>query len=129
MFVRWKHSRLKRDRHGSEAGEEILRAVVVEGRRVDGKPRQRVVRYLGTIHESDVSRPRLLSLDRFWRQVDAGLDELGVHDVDRLAMASTISARVPRPDPTDVERTRQGFEARKGGVQSMLQRMASGRPG
>src|SRR5215212_3071477 len=74
VFVRWKRTRLKRDRYGSKAGEEILRAVVVESRRVGGKPRQRVVRYLGTIRESDISFPRPMSLDRFWQQVDAGLD-------------------------------------------------------
>lgn len=128
MFVRWKRRRLKRYRHGCAAGEEILSAVVVESHRVDGKPRQQVVRYIGTIYASDISQPRPMSLDRFWGQVDGALDELGVHGAVRMAMETTIATTVPRPDPADVERTRQEFAAWKGGMQSMLQSMASSRP-
>jgi hypothetical protein len=58
MFLRWKRRRLKRYRRGCQAGEEILSAVIVESRRVDGQPRQRVVRYIGSIRESDISRPQ-----------------------------------------------------------------------
>ena len=127
MFVRWQRRRLKRYRQGCDAGEEVLSAVVVESRRVDGKPRQKMIRYLGTVRESDITRPRPMSLDRFWTRVDGALDELGIHGAARLVMESTVKARVPRPDPEQLERTRAEFDAWKGGMQSMMQSMASGR--
>jgi hypothetical protein len=86
-----------------------------------------VIRYIGSIYASDVTRPRPMSLDRFWGQVDSALDELGVHGSARLAMETMIATTVPRPEPELVERTRQEFEAWRGGMQSMLRSMAANR--
>ena len=127
MFVRWQRRRLKRYRHGYEAGEEVLSAVVVESRRMDGKPRQKMIRYLGTVRESDITRPRPMSLDRFWTRVDVALDELGIRGAARLVMETTIAATVPRPDPEVLARTRAEFEAWKGGIASMPRSMAGRR--
>ena len=66
-----------------------------------------------------------MSLGRFWTQVDAGLGELGIHSAERLVMETTIAARVPRPDPAVLERTRAEFEAWKAGVGGVLRGLAT----
>jgi hypothetical protein len=47
MFLRWKKSKLGDD--------TTMTAVLVESYRIDGKPRQRVVKYLATIPKSKIS--------------------------------------------------------------------------
>ena len=48
MYVRWK--KRERSRRGWHTEPpQLLTAVLVESRRVDGKPRQRTVAYLGSI--------------------------------------------------------------------------------
>ena len=71
MFVRWKRRPLRRRRPWSPPDEHALYAVLVESRRVDGRPRQRVVRYLGAIKEGQLRYP--LSVDHFWQTVDRNL--------------------------------------------------------
>jgi hypothetical protein len=98
VFVRWKLRRQSRflgryRGNRSELGEWIASAVLVESARVGGKPRQRFVRHLGTIHEADVTVPSPMQLDRFWSQVDAVLDDLDVHGAARLEIENTISVR------------------------------------
>jgi hypothetical protein len=67
-----------------------------------------MVRYLGGIREGDIKQP--LSAGRFWQQVDGALDQLGIRGPERVTIEGKISAKVPRPDPVVLERTRQEFE-------------------
>ncbi len=74
MFVRWKRRPLRRRHPWSPPDEHALYAVLVVARRVDGRPRQRVVRYLGAIKEGQLRYP--LSVDHFWQTVDRNLAEV-----------------------------------------------------
>lgn len=76
MFVRWKRRPAKRIKSWSPPDEQAWDAVLVESRCVDGKPRQHVVRHLGSIREGGFSTP--MTVDRFWTQVDAALAAAGV---------------------------------------------------
>jgi hypothetical protein len=68
-------------------------AVIVESRRVDGRPRQHLIRYVGSIDSSDV---QLLSARRrFWDRADAVLAEFDQKQRERFELA--LSAKVPRP--------------------------------
>jgi hypothetical protein len=109
MFVRWKRRRLRRPRIWSPPDDSALYAVLVESRRVAGRPRQRVVRHLGAIHAGDVAR-HPMAVDRFWRDVDGRLAELGLGDAERRALEATVARRVPRPDPAELARARADFE-------------------
>ncbi len=90
MFVRWQ--RRSRKRYGAPP---LLTAVLVECRRVDGKPRQRTVAYLAGIRERFVGK-NAWQHDRFWSRVDTRLDELALDPQTRATIEASIAARVPR---------------------------------
>jgi hypothetical protein len=92
MFIRWHKRQGKTDVHWG--------AVLVEAVRVDGKPRQRHVAYLGGFSER-----RIDSVDqrrRFWGQVKTRLHALAgrISDEDRNRIIGEIAGIVPVPTPT-----------------------------
>lgn len=103
MFVRWKSR--PNHRCWAEPGERQLVAELAECRRVDGRPRQRILAYLGTVAESDISLPRPLSLAAFWSRVDRVLGEIIFDDELRDELAMAIERRVPRPTVGAVAQT------------------------
>ena len=119
MFVRWKYRPARRVKSWSVPDERIRYAVLVESRRVEGKPRQRVIRHLAAIRDGDLRHP--MTVDRFWTQVDGHLGELGIHGAARLAMEATIAERVSRPDPEALAEHRRSFEAWKAGIVALAQ--------
>jgi hypothetical protein len=97
VFVRWKAHRLRGARHGGPA-PTMLSAVLVEGRRGGGGPRQRVVRYLGSIRDADVEGERAApARGRFWASADRHLEGLGLPADQRRAVEAALRAVVPRP--------------------------------
>jgi hypothetical protein len=124
VFVRWKRRPLRR-RETSSPAQQALSAVLVETDRVDGRPRQRVVRYLATVKAGQLGYP--LSVERFWRAVDARLADLPLADDQRLVIERKIGGTVPRPDTDVLARTRAEFEAWTAGVNSMMRGFAARR--
>ena len=104
MFVRWKHQPARRRREPAPAGERMLCAVLVEHHRVDGRSRQRVVRYLAAIRGGKLVYPP--STDRFWQDVDRTLADLAIDEAERQAIEGKVAATVPRPDPSILEQPR-----------------------
>ena len=113
MYVRW----LKRDLtrttriHGRFGiGGHALSAVLVESRRVAGKPRQRFVAHLGTIRVWDTmmgkgdvpiaggGRAHHVDARGFWDSVSRKLDVIE-RAFDRDIVEAGIAARVPRLAP------------------------------
>ncbi len=70
-------------------------AVLVESRRIDGKPRQQTVAYLGSIREGLVNF--VMWRGYFWRDITQTLDGLGerVSRDDRVKIERNIAERVP----------------------------------
>jgi len=109
VYVRWKTRPLSRRRQWDEDPGRSLSAVLVEGRRINGRPHQIYVKHLGTIPE------RKLDLQpwrtAFWNSVDAALDALPLSEEDRGRFQARIAERIPRPSagaahaqPTGTER-------------------------
>ena len=90
MYVRWQRRTRKR-----RPRSPLLVAVLVECRRVDGKPRQNVVGYLAGIGEQLVGE-REREHREFWAKVDKRLDELGVDGDTRAKIEASIDRRVVR---------------------------------
>ena len=111
MYVRWRKrtmTRTNRYRGRFSIGTHALSAVLVECRRVEGKPHRRYIAQLGTIEVwDDIERGDIAigtggraswpSVVAFWRRVSRKLDTLRVH-CDRLAVEEMIAAKVPRLD-------------------------------
>ncbi len=94
MFVRWKKRKLAGE--GTPGVENIsLYAVLVENHRIDGKIRQKVVRYLGYINEARINDQ--LHQRRFWQQVDQNMQGLQLNRAEQLSLAGKIMELVPRP--------------------------------
>ncbi len=93
MYVRWQsRSRLRRGK------SPLITAELVECRRVDGKPRQRLLAYLGGIREAYVDE-REGKHRAFWRGVDERLDTLGLDPETRARVEASVESRVRRVTP------------------------------
>ena len=92
MYVRWQ-SRARKRRGGSP----LLTAVLVECRRIDGRPRQRTVAYLGSIREGGIEST-LARLVKFWLGVTERLDQLGdaITPEERERIEAALAKRVRR---------------------------------
>src|SRR5262245_7554279 len=91
MFIRWKRRQLRRN-----AGV-ALEAVLVQSVRVNGLPRQRLVRYLGSIRVHE--RWTAASVHAFWQGIDARLTALALDPVERQVLEQQL-ARVICPPTT-----------------------------
>jgi hypothetical protein len=56
MFAKWKKRQLKRPEANGDAAGVVHYAVLVRSMRVKGRPRQKIVRYLGSIRESKINK-------------------------------------------------------------------------
>ncbi len=90
-------------------GAQALRGLLVETRRLGGKPRQRTLAYLGTVEvwENGLGQVAIGGGGRayewqvaaFWDRVSRKLDGLE-EPFDRDAVEAMIAARVPGPGST-----------------------------
>jgi hypothetical protein len=99
MFVRWE----VRQRRRSRSLGPLLIATLVESKRVNGKPRHRVVAYLGAIRVNCIDDPiSTLHRARFWEAKDV-LDELDLSADERVRIEAILESRVPRREQ-EIER-------------------------
>jgi hypothetical protein len=100
MFVRW-HLHRSQDRiarHRKRKDREArLRAILVEAVRIDGKPRQRHIAYLGSIRHDCTGKVDYRV--RFWRDARKAFDRLGkrLTAAGRTRVEELIGERVRRP--------------------------------
>jgi len=104
MYVRWQ-SYKRRSKHWEGAPRWVLhwRAILVESRRIDGKPRQRHVAYLGGFIRYDLRRTS--SRVRLWERIERRLDKLGnrVSPDDRKRIVAALARKAGEP-PARAER-------------------------
>jgi hypothetical protein len=114
MFVRWKkHKRSERCYYrwcNYYASEHTLYAVLVKCERVNGKPRQKIVRTLGNI--GDRCLDDVLPQARFWRDVREKLRDVCDKSSDIPwqsfeSIMDKIRAVVPEPSEAEYEAARE----------------------
>lgn len=113
MYVRWKVRKLSR-RGKLGPARRAFYAVLVECRRVDGQPRQKVVKYLAHINEQDlgVSDARRL----FWEQANEGLGTIEMGPDERARIEEKLEEVVPRPAALTIGVRRKGGAKALAGV-------------
>jgi hypothetical protein len=99
MFVRWQEykSRAKSRRlraFRKKHGQHRLRAMLVETVRIDGKPHQRYLAYLGSVQADRRDRPR------FWYDVTRKLDQCRLSREERNRIKSAIAKKIGGKVPT-----------------------------
>jgi hypothetical protein len=105
MFIRWQSRERSwpqfgvwHDENGERRPDDTHhRAILVEAVRVNGKPVQRHIAYLGGITESAISVP--VQRCYFWDHITDQFDKLGkkISPADRKRLEKAIAAKVPRP--------------------------------
>lgn len=99
MFVRWKT-------RATSGADDRLTAEILESRRINGRPRQKSVLYLGGINRRRIASKDLS--ERFWRRVDVKLAGLPLSPGERQKIEVAILRVVPR----DKRERRKQAEAR-----------------
>jgi hypothetical protein len=110
MFVRWKRRERVSRKWGRvrRTGKFLLSAVLVCSERQDGKPRQKVLAYLGSIIEERIQTSGGRS--GFWKGVDSRLASLNLDPAQRQRVEDALHSVVPRLTPEE-ERERREFLA------------------
>ena len=93
MYVRWK-KRMRTKRH-RPTGEHTLTAVLVTSQRVDGRPRQRIVAYLGSIGEHRTGF--YWHQFDFWKSAAQHVDQLGLDAETVARIREDLAQVVPVP--------------------------------
>jgi hypothetical protein len=96
MYVRWQSRKLNKNTRWREAGDVHWRAFLVENVRVDGKPTQRHIAYLGGITERNIAHEKPAHRIYFWSGVEQKLAVLNFSAKERTAIMQVIAKKVPR---------------------------------
>ncbi len=118
MFVKWQRRRSTstwerakgQDTGWQEAAGDLLMASLVESRRVNGKPRHKLLTYLGSIREKHAQGgpDRAVNQEDFWRDVARRLGRSGllgnrITPDDRAKIEKALAKRVRQPKRGEVE--------------------------
>jgi hypothetical protein len=101
MFVRWKRYARKREKYRKDEPRTLLVATLVQSERRDGKPRHKLVAYLGSIREERMEEERTKKW--FWQAADRALEELALPAAERQRIEEALASRVRRPDAAKCE--------------------------
>ncbi len=97
-------------------------AVLVESGRIDGKPRQRVIKHLAAIQEDKQQYQGFRF--RFWEKIEDGLTELGYNPGEIDDLTARISETIHRPSQADMARWKQEREEWRQKLKVMFRRSA-----
>ena len=113
MFVRWHRRPLKRVSCWlGETEDTHWAAILVESHRVDGKPRQRHIAYLGGIGETSLVDERKCHRGWFWERVSKKLDGLDnrLGPDERANIEARIAEKVPRLSRAEFDKCDQDYK-------------------
>jgi hypothetical protein len=105
MFVRWKIRTLRKP-HWAQP-DQAFYAVLAESRRVNGRPRQKIVKYLSSIREQEMRSP--IYATKFWRQVESALASLVLDPATRQKVETALSRRVARPTHAELAQAQRDW--------------------
>jgi hypothetical protein len=98
---------------------------LVESQRINGKPRQRTLAYLGSIRDRHLESP--WARHWFWREVSRRLDALTLPKQERVRIEARLLAVVPRPSQEEQEAATQAFRRGEAALAKALGRPPAGR--
>jgi len=98
MYIRW--NRTKRSKKHNQNKGDLISAVLVESTRIGGKPRQRVISYLGSSCEN---LSYITIRWYFWQQVEKKLAGLELPEDDRNRIIQSIEKRFPKTTDEEME--------------------------
>lgn len=97
MYITWRTDHLTHAWiNNTYVNRDAFNASLSESKRVDGKPRRRVVANLGHIETARVDRAP--DQAAFWFQAERGLTEAGIVGEERGRFVAELIERIPRPD-------------------------------
>jgi hypothetical protein len=104
-----------------ELGQDVTwRATIIEARRINGKPRQHHVCYLGSITESGI----VIKCQRgyFWKEVSGRLDRLAnrMTESERTKIEVNIARKVPPITPQELEECIEGGRVFREQLRAMI---------
>jgi len=112
MYVRWKIKERSWDVALPEGPLDV--AYLVESARIDGKPRQKTLAYLGSIRAW--RRTAIGPAYEFWHRVEAKLQPLHLSSEQRMSIERQLAQRVPRP-------SEEAYQAAEREVEAMISNM------
>jgi len=96
MCVQWQSRELNKNTRWRKRGDVHWRAILIENVRVDGKPTQRRIAYLGGITERNIAHEKPAHRIYFWNGVEQKLAVLNFSAKERTAIMQVIAKKVPR---------------------------------
>ena len=96
MCVQWQSRELNKNTRWRKRGDVHWRAILIENVRVDGKPTQRRIAYLGGITERNIAHEKPAHRIYFWNGVEQKLAVLNFSAKERTTIMQVIAKRVPR---------------------------------
>lgn len=93
MFVRWKRKKLAKRRAADFPLDYLKYAQLVQTNWETGKPRQKVVKYLGSIRESHLFSA--IHQKRFWQSVQDNLNQLQLDYNEKEGIIDKLFEVVP----------------------------------
>jgi len=106
MFIRWK----KKKRVKKYSGDGVtLSAYLVESQRDNGKIKQKIILYLGSIRSDHIKSTH--RKEKFWEAIIKNLNETEIPERDRNNLMAKVEETVPRPTPE--ETNGKGIEVRE----------------
>lgn len=96
MYVQWQSRKLNKNTRWRKRGDVHWRAILIKNVRVDGKPTQRRIAYLGGITERNIAHEKPAHRIYFWNGVKQKLAVLNFSAKERTTIMQMIAKRVPR---------------------------------
>ncbi|MPZ40394.1 MAG: hypothetical protein GEU95_20535 [Rhizobiales bacterium] len=103
MFIRWQSRKLKKAKfgRGRDGGDTSWTAILAEAERVDGRPVQRHIAYLGSITDSAINLPTPAQRVFFYDRILEELAALKLAPAQRKAILAAIAKKVPAVTAAD----------------------------
>jgi hypothetical protein len=88
MFIRFKRVKLSDKNKLFSAPSYSVHLVVVESFRLKGKPRQRVLKYLGSIKEMELRNPTSRKI--FLKRIEKKIDEMDISPIESARLKVSL---------------------------------------
>jgi aminoglycoside phosphotransferase family enzyme len=114
MFVRWKHKMITKNAHWYQTtrkGEKTHQAYLVESKRIDGKPRLKVIAYLGSIRDSEIDA--IMHRFYFRRNARALISQHCKDEGQRQRAEEKLAELVEEPDESEALKTGEELKQRR----------------